>query len=267
MLVAEKYRQAALRAREGDGYGLPLPHGESAGGRSPISQALYDAAQRAELPATALGALLGCGNPTALAQLSPGEVVLDLGSGAGIDVILSARRVAPTGMAYGVDMTDEMLALAEENRRKAGVANARFLKGDIEAIPLPDASVDVVISNCVINLSGDKERVLREAFRVLRPGGRFAVSDVVTRGSIPPAMRENILLWIGCIAGALDEDDYRAKLGRAGFRDVEIERTRVYDLEDARAFLEDKGLDVDRFAAQAADHFAAAFVRAVKPQG
>ena len=269
MLVAEKYRQAALRARDGPGC-CGAREGDRSSSAccpdpSPISSRLYDEAQQGEAPASAFEVSLGCGNPTALARLAPGETVLDLGSGGGIDVILSARRVGPTGKAYGLDMTGEMLAIAEENRRKAGAENVEFLEGTIEAIPLPDESVDVVISNCVINLSTDKERVLREAFRVLRPGGRFAVADIVTRGSIPPMVRRNVLLWIGCIAGALDEEEYRDKLARAGFRDIEIERTRVYDLEEARGLLAGKGLDVDRIAKQAAGKIAAAFVRAVKP--
>jgi SAM-dependent methyltransferase len=218
------------------------------------------------LPEAAVLASLGCGNPTALAELKPGETVLDLGSGGGIDVLLSARRVGPTGKAYGLDMTDEMLALAHENQSKAGAENVEFLKGEIEAIPLPDNSVDVIISNCVINLSGDKDRVLREAFRVLRPGGRFAVSDVVTRGAIPERLRRDMLLWVGCIAGALEENDYRAKLTDAGFEAVGIEPTRVYRVEDAREFLGSKGVDVDAIAASVDGKFMSAFVRAVKPQ-
>jgi ubiquinone/menaquinone biosynthesis C-methylase UbiE len=210
-------------------------------------------------------ASLGCGNPTSLAELKPGETVLDLGSGGGIDVLLSARRVGPTGKAYGLDMTDEMLALARENQRKAGIENVEFLKGEIEQIPLPDGSVDVIISNCVINLSGDKDRVLREAFRVLRPGGRFAVSDVVTRGDVPQDVRQNMLLWVGCIAGALRDYDYVAKLAKAGFDDIDIEPTRVYDIEDARTFLTGQGVDVDAIAPQVQDKFMSAFIRAVKP--
>jgi arsenite methyltransferase len=210
-------------------------------------------------------ASLGCGNPTALAELRPGETVLDLGSGGGIDVLLSARRVGPTGKAFGLDMTDEMLALARENQRKVDARNVEFLKGQIEDIPLPDKSVDVIISNCVINLSADKDRVLQEAFRVLKPGGRFAVSDVVTRGRIPADLRENALLWIGCIAGALDESDYRAKLAAAGFVQISIEPTRVYKVEDAREFLTEKGIDVDAIAPQVDGKFMSAFVRAAKP--
>jgi len=219
------------------------------------------------LPDTAVSASLGCGNPTALAELRPGESVLDLGSGGGIDVLLSARRVGPTGKAYGLDMTDEMLALARENQRKAGADNVEFLKGEIEAIPLPDNSVDVIISNCVINLSGDKDRVLREAFRVLKPGGRFAVSDVVTRGDLPEQFRRNMLLWVGCIAGALDETDYRAKLEATGFEAVGVEPTRIYRVDDAREFLSDKDIDVEAMAAAVDGKVMSAFVRAVKPRG
>lgn len=265
-VVREKYGQAALRVNAG---------GSSCCGASaaldgccdPITSNLYDAAQTGELPAEAVLASLGCGNPTALAELKPGETVLDLGSGGGIDVLLSARRVGPAGKAYGLDMTDEMLALARENRRKAGVENVEFLKGEIENIPLPDNSVDVVISNCVINLSGDKDRVLREAFRVLKPGGRFAVSDVVTRGEVPADIRRNMLLWVGCIAGALEEDQYFAKLARAGFGGIEIEPTRIYDIEDARTFLAGQGVDVDAIAPQVEGKFMSAFIRATKPAG
>ena len=256
--VREKYAQAALRAG-----------GSCCGGAmanvSPITSNLYDQTQTDTLPEAALLASLGCGNPTALAELRPGETVLDLGSGGGIDVLLSARRVGPEGKAYGLDMTDEMLALARENQRKVNARNVEFLKGQIEHIPLPDSSVDVIISNCVINLSADKDRVLREAFRVLRPGGRFAVSDVVTRGQIPGNLRENALLWIGCIAGALDENDYRAKLAAAGFDQIGIEPTRVYKVEDAREFLTEKGIDVDAIAPQVDGKFMSAFVRATKP--
>jgi ubiquinone/menaquinone biosynthesis C-methylase UbiE len=212
-------------------------------------------------------ASLGCGNPTALATLNSGEIVLDLGSGGGIDVLLSAKRVGGTGKAYGLDMTDEMLALANENKRKAGFENVEFLKGDIEDIPLPDNSVDVVISNCVINLSADKDRVLREAFRVLKPGGRFAVSDVVTRGEMLPEIRQSILLWVGCVAGALEENEYRSKLGAAGFEQIEIEPTRIYRIEDAREFLSGQNIDVGALAPQVDGKFMSAFVRAVKPQG
>lgn len=231
----------------------------------PITRNLYDESQKSALPAEAVAASLGCGNPTALAQLVPGEIVLDLGSGGGIDVLLSARRVAPGGKAYGLDMTDDMLALARDNQRKAGVDNVEFLKGEIENIPLPQESVDVVISNCVINLSADKDRVLREAFRVLKPGGRFAVSDVVTRGAVPEDVRQNMLLWVGCIAGALDEYQYIAKLTKAGFEGVSIEPTRVYNIEDARAFLGGQGVDVDAIAPQVEGKFMSAFIRAVKP--
>jgi arsenite methyltransferase len=263
-VVKEKYGQAALRVNAG---------GSSCCGAAaavdsccdPITSNLYDATQTGALPHEAVLASLGCGNPTALAQLNAGETVLDLGSGGGIDVLLSARRVGPAGKAYGLDMTDEMLALARENQRKAGVENAEFLKGEIEHIPLPDNSVDVVISNCVINLSGDKDRVLREAFRVLKPGGRFAVSDVVTRGEVPADLRQNMLLWIGCIAGALQDDQYAAKLAKAGFDGIGIEPTRIYDIADARAFLSGRGVDVDAIASQVQGKFMSAFIRATKP--
>ena len=231
----------------------------------PITSNLYDSAQAQQIPKEALLASLGCGNPTALAKLNAGEVVLDLGSGGGIDVLLSAKRVGPTGKAYGLDMTDEMLALANENKRKSGIENVEFLKGEIENIPLPDNSVDVVISNCVINLSADKARVLREAFRVLKPGGRFAVSDVVTRGEVAPEIRHNMLLWVGCVAGALQEEEYRRHLASAGFEQVDIEPTRIYRAEDARDFLSAEGIDVDALAPQADGKFMSAFVRAVKP--
>jgi len=231
----------------------------------PITKNLYAAGEKDQLPENAVLASLGCGNPTALIDLREGETVLDLGSGGGIDVLLSARRVGPTGKAYGLDMTDDMLALARENQRQAGATNVEFLKGEIENIPLPGASVDVVISNCVINLSADKSRVLREAFRVLRPGGRFAVSDVVTRGEVPESVRQSMLLWVGCIAGALEESDYRAKLIAAGFVDVDLEPTRVYDIEDARVFLTEAGIAVDEIAQQVEGKFLSAFVRATKP--
>ncbi|MBI4888533.1 MAG: arsenite methyltransferase [Acidobacteria bacterium] len=231
----------------------------------PITSNLYDADQAAAVPDTALRASLGCGNPTALATLHPGDTVLDLGSGGGIDVILSARRVGPAGKAYGLDMTDEMLALAEENTRKAGVTNVEFLKGHIEQVPLPDNAVDVIISNCVINLSSDKDRVLREAFRVLKPHGRLAVSDVVVRGQIPPEVRRSMELWVGCVAGALTEEEYRRKLDAAGFSEVEIETTRVYELDDARAFLAQSGLDADALAPLVEGRVTSAFVRARKP--
>jgi SAM-dependent methyltransferase len=231
----------------------------------PITKDLYNAAETGVLPQNAVLASLGCGNPTALIELREGETVLDLGSGGGIDVLLSARRVGPTGKAYGLDMTDDMLALARENQRQAGAVNVEFLKGEIENIPLPDNSVDVVISNCVINLSADKFRVLREAFRVLRPGGRFAVSDVVVRGEVPESMRQSMLLWVGCIAGALEESDYRAKLAAAGFVDVDLEPTRVYDIEDARVFLTEAGIAVDEIAPHVEGRFLSAFIRATKP--
>jgi arsenite methyltransferase len=265
-VVKEKYGQAALRVVAGEANTCcgPSPSACCSGG-DPITSDLYDQLQKDELPETAVLASLGCGNPTALAELKPGEVVLDLGSGGGIDVLLSARRVAPGGKAYGLDMTDEMLALARENQRKAGVANVEFLKGEIENIPLPDASVDVVISNCVINLSADKDRVLRDAFRVLKPGGRFAVSDVVTRGAIPEEIRHNLLLWAGCVSGALEENEYRGKLASAGFEEVGIEPTRVYRLEDALSFLEGKGLDLEKIAPLVEGKFMSAFVRARKP--
>jgi SAM-dependent methyltransferase len=261
--VRERYSQAALRVSAGSsccGSSAARDPG------NPITSNLYEGGQAGEVPEEAMLASLGCGNPTALAQLKPGEIVLDLGSGGGIDVLLSARRVAPNGKAYGLDMTDEMLALAHENQRKAGVENVEFLKGEIENIPMPDNSVDVIISNCVINLSGDKDKVLSEAFRVLKPGGRFAVSDVVTRGDVPEVVRRDMLLWVGCIAGALRVDDYSAKLAKAGFEGISIEPTRVYDIEDARAFLVGKGIDVDAIASQVQGKFMSAFVRAVKPK-
>jgi arsenite methyltransferase len=262
--VREKYSEAARRVSSGE---ASCCGGASKASRcDPITSNIYDNVQTGALPDTAVLASLGCGNPTALAQLSVGEIVLDLGSGGGIDVLLSARRVGPSGKAYGLDMTDEMLALAGENQRKAGVDNVEFLKGEIENIPLPDNSVDVIISNCVINLSGDKDRVLQEAFRVLKPGGRFAVSDVVTRGDVPTEIRERVLLWVGCIAGALREDEYRDKLAKAGFQLIGIEPTRVYAVEDAREFLADKGVDVDALAPQVEGKFMSAFIRAVKPK-
>jgi len=231
----------------------------------PITKDLYGNAEKDALPEKAVLASLGCGNPTALIDLKPGETVLDLGSGGGIDVLLSAHRVGPTGKAYGLDMTDEMLALARENQRQAGVENVEFLKGEIENIPLPDASVDVVISNCVINLSANKDRVLQEAFRVLRPGGRFAVSDVVVRGAVPEEVRRSMLLWVGCIAGALEESDYRAKLQSAGFADIEFEVTRTYNIEDARQFLTEAGVSVDQIAPLVEEKFVSAFIRATRP--
>jgi len=264
-IVKQKYGEAALRVKAG---------GSSCGGATastgccdPITTNLYDASQTGQIPEEALLASLGCGNPTALAQLNPGESVLDLGSGGGIDVLLSARRVGPTGKVYGLDMTDEMLALANDNKRKAGIDNVEFLKGEIENIPLPDNSVDVIISNCVINLSADKDRVLREAFRVLKPGGRFAVSDVVTRGEILPEIRQSVLAWVGCIAGALDENEYRGKLTAAGFEQIEIEPTRIYRAEDAREFLAGQGIDVETIAPQMDGKFLSAFIRAGKPVG
>jgi len=262
-VVKEKYGQAALRVKSGGSACCgATPARECC---DPISANLYDSTQAAQIPEEAMLASLGCGNPTALAQLHPGEVVLDLGSGGGIDVLLSARRVGPTGKAYGLDMTDEMLALANANKQKAGATNVEFLKGEIENIPLPDNSVDVILSNCVINLSADKDRVLREALRVLKPGGRFAVSDVVTRGDIAPQIRESLLFWVGCIGGALEENDYRAKLQAAGFEQVDIEPTRIYRVADAREFLAGQGLDVDALAREADEKFMSAFIRAVKP--
>jgi SAM-dependent methyltransferase len=226
---------------------------------------LYDSNQAGEVPQEALLASLGCGNPTALARLSPGEIVLDLGSGGGLDVLLSAKRVGPTGKAYGLDMTDEMLALARENQRKAGIHNAEFLKGEIENIPLPDNFVDVIISNCVINLSGDKDRVLHEAFRVLKPGGRLAVSDIVVRGKVPADIRRSVELWAGCVAGALEESEYRAKLEAAGFQAIEIEPTRIYRMEDVRQFLQGSGIDAESVASQVEGKFMSTFIWAQKP--
>jgi arsenite methyltransferase len=262
-VVKQKYGEAAVRVTSGGSSCCGAT--ASTGCCDPITTNLYDAAQAGQIPEEALLASLGCGNPTALAQLKPGETVLDLGSGGGIDVLLSARRVGPTGKAYGLDMTDEMLALANDNKRKAGLENVEFLKGEIEHIPLPDNSVDVIISNCVINLSADKEKVLREAFRVLRPGGRFAVSDVVTRGEILPEIRQSVLAWVGCIAGALEENDYRGKLAASGFEQIDIEPTRIYRAEDAREFLSGQGIDVDAIAPQVDGKFFSAFIRAVKP--
>jgi arsenite methyltransferase len=264
-VVREKYGEAALQAQKGNASCCGTGASSSAC-CDPITSNLYTAGESGEVPEAAMRASLGCGNPTALAELKPGETVLDLGSGGGIDVLLSAKRVGPTGKAYGLDMTDEMLALARENQQKAGVQNAEFLKGEIESIPLPDNRVDVIISNCVINLSGDKDRVLREAFRVLKPGGRLAVSDVVVRGVVPAEIRKSVELWIGCIAGALTDSDYSAKLAAAGFENIEVEPTRVYDIEDARRFLAAQGIDVDTIAPQVAGKFMSAFVRASKPQ-
>jgi SAM-dependent methyltransferase len=263
-IVKDKYGQAALRVTIG-GSSCCGAAAALDGCCDPITSNLYDAAQKGELPENAVLASLGCGNPTALAQLKPGETVLDLGSGGGIDVLLSAKRVGPAGKAFGLDMTDEMLALANANKRQAGVENVEFLKGEIEHIPLPDNSVDVIISNCVINLSANKDQVLKEAFRVLRPGGRLAVSDVVTKGEMLPEIRQSVLLWVGCVAGALEENEYKAKLETAGFESIDIESTRVYRVEDARAFLSGQGIDVDTIAPQVDGKFMSAFIRAQKP--
>jgi SAM-dependent methyltransferase len=261
--IQAKYGEAAERARGADQGGCCGP---ACGCGDPITSDLYTSDETAQLPAAAVAASLGCGNPTALLELHEGETVLDLGSGGGIDVLLSARRVGATGKVYGLDMTDQMLALARENQRKAGATNVEFLKGEIENIPLPDHSVDVIISNCVINLSADKGRVLREAFRVLKPGGRFAVSDVIVRGAVPADIRRSVELWVGCVAGALDEGDYRRLLEEAGFTGVDVEPWRIYKVDDAREFLASAGLDVDALAAQVDGKFASAFVRATKPQ-
>jgi 2-polyprenyl-3-methyl-5-hydroxy-6-metoxy-1,4-benzoquinol methylase len=262
--VKDKYGKAALRVIQGatSCCGAAPPSGSCA---DPITSNLYDGIETSQIPEEALRASLGCGNPTALAELKPGETVLDLGSGGGIDVLLSAKRVGPTGKAYGLDMTDEMLALARENQRKAGISNVEFLKGEIEDIPLPDNSVDVIISNCVINLSADKDRVLREAFRVLKPGGRFAVSDIVVRGEVPPEIRRSMELWVGCMAGALEEGEYIAKLTQAGFETVSIEPTRIYRVEDARELLSSQGIDVEAIAHLVDGKFMSGFVRATKP--
>lgn len=260
--VRRKYGQAARQVRQA---AQQAGCGCGSCGCDPVTQDLYQAGETAGLPAEAVLASLGCGNPTALAELRAGEVVLDLGSGGGIDVLLSAQRVGPTGKAYGLDMTDDMLELARANARAAGVANVEFLKGEIEHIPLPDNSVDVTISNCVINLSADKPQVLREAFRVLRPGGRFAVSDVVVRGPVPAEVRRSVELWVGCVAGALDEEEFVRLLREVGFEDPSIEPTRIYRLEDARGFLAAAGLDVDRVAPEVDGRFMAGFVRARKP--
>lgn len=275
-VVKEKYGEAARRVIDigaaasccGSTVTAPTTSCCSTGplaGSDPITRDLYDSVQTGDLPEAAVLASLGCGNPTALAELRPGEIVLDLGSGGGIDVLLSAKRVGPGGMAYGLDMTDDMLALANENKRKAGATNVEFLKGEIEHIPLPDASVDVIISNCVINLSADKDRVLREAFRVLRPGGRLAVADVVTRGEIHPDVRLSVLAWVGCVAGALDEEEYRRKLAAAGFSHIDIEPTRIYAAADAREFLTANGLDASAVADEMDGKFLSAFIRASKP--
>ncbi len=262
-----KYGEAARRAATGGqaSCGCGCSATATPAGADPITRDLYGAEERNAVPDTAFAASLGCGNPTALAQLVPGQIVLDLGSGGGIDVILSARRVGPTGMAYGLDMTDDMLALANDNRRKAGVDNVEFLKGRIEAIPLPDNSVDVIISNCVINLSADKPQVFREAFRVLKPGSRLAVSDVAVRGEVPAGIRRSVELWVGCVAGALQDTEYRSGLEAAGFADVTIEPWRTYKVDDAREFLEQAGIDTSGLAEQVDGKFASAFVRAVKP--
>ena len=264
-VVKEKYGEAALRVKSGGSSCCGSAPASAENCCDPITANLYHASQIGQIPEEAILASLGCGNPTALAELKPGEVVLDLGSGGGIDVLLSARRVGPTGKAYGLDMTDEMLALANENKRKSGLQNVEFLRGEIEHIPLPDNSVDVIISNCVVNLSADKDQVLHEAFRVLKPGGRFAISDVVTRGEMLPEIRKSVLLWVGCIAGALEENEYRHKLVHAGFEQVNLEPTRVYRIEDAREFLAREGVDVDAIAPQVDGKFMSAFVRATKP--
>jgi SAM-dependent methyltransferase len=264
-VVKARYGEAASRVAQGNRNSCCGGAPASVGGSDPITSNLYDALQAGEVPEQAMLASLGCGNPTALAELKPGQTVLDLGSGGGIDVLLTAKRVGPTGVAFGLDMTDQMLALAEENKRKSGLSNVHFLKGEIENIPLPNNSVDVIISNCVINLSGDKDRVLQEAFRVLRPGGRFAVSDVVVRGEVPAALRKNMELWIGCVAGALSDQDYLSKLTSAGFEAAEIEITRVYTVEDAKEFLAGQCADLQQVASDVDGKFVSAFVRAVKP--
>jgi arsenite methyltransferase len=261
-LVQEKYGAVARQVKENNAAACCDPGLKCC---DPITKNLYSDSEQGIVPENAVLASLGCGNPTALIELKLGETVLDLGSGGGIDVLLSAKRVGPTGKAYGLDMTDDMLALARENQLQAGATNVEFLKGEIENIPLPDNSVDVIISNCVINLSADKSRVLKEAFRVLRPGGRFAVSDVVVRGSVPASVRQSMLLWVGCIAGALEESDYRDKLLSAGFGDVDLEPTRIYDIEDARVFLTEAGISVDEIAPQVEGKFVSAFIRATKP--
>ena len=262
-VVKEKYGQTVLRVTSGDNSCCSAR--TATVGCDPIISNLYEADDIAGLPAEAVEASLGCGNPMVLAELKEGETVLDLGSGGGIDVLLSAKRVGPTGKVYGLDMTDEMLALARENQRKAGVENVEFLKGEIENIPLPDNSVDVIISNCVINLSSDKDRVLAEAFRVLRPGGRLTVSDIVVRGEMPAAIRRSVELWIGCVAGALEDSEYREKLAKAGFEEIDLEPTRVYRVDDAREFLAEAGIDADAIGPQVDGKFMSAFVRARKP--
>jgi arsenite methyltransferase len=264
-VVREKYGQAAERVTAGSGSACCGASACCDSSADPITSNLYASDETGDLPPEAVLASLGCGNPTALAELKPGETVLDLGSGGGIDVLLSAKRVGPSGQAYGLDMTDEMLALARENQRKSGIENVEFLKGEMENIPLPDNSVDVIISNCVINLAADKSLVLQEAFRVLKPGGRFAVSDVVTRGEVPGEVRQSMLLWVGCIAGALEEQQYVGRLARAGFESIDVEPTRIYSVEDARRFLTGEGVDVDAIAPQVEGKFMSAFIRAVKP--
>ena len=264
-VVKVRYGAAADRVTQGATHSCCGSAASSLGGADPITSNLYDAVQAGEVPEKALLASLGCGNPTALAELKAGETVLDLGSGGGIDVLLSAKRVGPTGMAFGLDMTDQMLALAQENKRKSGLTNVHFLKGEIESIPLPANSVDVIISNCVINLSGDKDQVLKEAFRVLKPGGRLAVSDVVVRGDVPAALRRSMELWVGCVAGALSDQDYLAKLTAAGFENSDIEVTRVYTVEDAQEFLAGHTQDVQRLAQQVDGKFVSGFIRATKP--
>ena len=264
-VVKGKYGEAASRVGKGGSACCGSASSTASGCCDPITSNLYDASQAGQIPEQAMLASLGCGNPTALAKLNPGETVLDLGSGGGIDVLLSARRVGPTGKAYGLDMTDEMLALANENKRQSGLTNVEFLKGEIEHIPLPNNSVDVIISNCVINLSSDKDRVFGEAFRVLKPGGRFAVSDVVTKGDVPAEIRKSVLAWVGCVAGALEQDEYRRKLTAVGFEQVDLEPTRIYRAEDAREFLSGQGIDADAIAPQVDGKFMSAFVRATKP--
>jgi SAM-dependent methyltransferase len=265
-VIRQKYGEAARRVTTGGDSSCCAASACCGADADPITSNLYDETQKDSIPEEAVLASLGCGNPTALAELKEGEVVLDLGSGGGIDVLLSAKRVGPTGKAYGLDMTDDMLALAEENKRKSGLTNVEFLRGEIENIPLPDNSIDVIISNCVINLSADKDRVFREVFRVLKPAGRFAVSDVVTCGEMLPEIRERVLLWVGCVAGALEEQEYRAKLTAAGFQNVVLEPTRIYRVEDARALLSEQGIDVEAIAPQVDGKFMSAFVRATKPR-
>jgi SAM-dependent methyltransferase len=265
-VIRQKYGEAALRVQSGGTSNCCNASGLETS-CDPITSNIYTAVEEGEVPSTAIEAALGCGNPTALAELRPGEIVLDLGSGGGIDVLLSARRVGPAGKAYGLDMTDEMLALAEENKRKSGLTNVEFLKGEIEDIPLPANSVDVIISNCVINLSADKDCVMKEAYRVLKPGGRLAVADVVVRGKVPDDIKRRLELWVGCVAGALSDYDYVAKLAKAGFDNIDIEPTRVYSIEDARTFLTAQRLDVDQLTRQIEGKFMSAFIRASKAVG